>query len=66
MGYYQMKTKHNTQAGRKDAQYIEIFDRMRDLEYTVAQARIIAWESCYWLKLHPDLTAEQAIRQALK
>ena len=65
MGYYQMRAKGNTDAGRKGPKFVEIFDRMRDLEYTVAQARRIAWESCYFLNLHPDWTTEQAIKQAL-
>lgn len=65
MGYYQIKAKHNTEAGRKDPKFIDIFDRMRDLEYTVVQARMIAWQACYYLNLHPDWTQEQAIRKAL-
>lgn len=65
MGYYQAKAKHNTEAGRSDPKYVEVFDQMRDLEYTVGQARMIAWEACYFMNLHPDWTKEQAIRQAL-
>lgn len=65
MGYYQDKAKHNTEAGRKDPKFVEIFDQMRDLEYNVAQARMIAWEACYFMSLHPDWTSEQAISKAL-
>ena len=66
MGYYQIKSRQSTQAGRKDPKYIEIFDRMRDLEYTVSQSKIIAWEACYFMNLHPEWTEEQAIRKALE
>jgi len=66
MGYYQQKAKRNTQAGRSDPKFIEVFDQMRDLEYTVAQARIIAWEACYFMNLHPDWTKEEAISKALE
>ena len=65
MGYYQQKAKHNTEAGRKDPKFIEIFDQLRDMEYSVAQARMIAWEACYFIKLNPDWTREQAIKQAI-
>ena len=65
MGYYQIRAKHNTKAGCKDPKYIEIFDRMRDLEYTAAQSKMIASEVCHWLNLYPDWTVEQAIRRVL-
>jgi len=66
MGHYQMKAKRNTEAGRSDPQFVEIFDQLRDMEYTVSQARMIAWESCYFLNLHPDWTKEQAISKVLE
>ena len=66
MGYYQTKAKRNTEAGRKDPKFVEIFDQMRDMEYSVAQARMIAWEACYFMNLHPDWAREQAIQEALK
>ena len=65
MGYYQMK-KMPTKAGRKDPRYIQIFDHLRDLEYTVAQARMVAQEACYFMNLHPNWTAKEAIRKVLE
>jgi len=65
MGYYQQKARHNTDAGRKDPKFVEIFDQMREMEYTVSQARMIARHACYYMELHPDWTKEQAIRKAL-
>jgi len=66
MGHYQMKAKRNTEAGRSDPKFVEIFNQMRDMEYTVSQARMIAWEACYFLNLHTDWTKEQAIRKVLE
>ena len=66
MGYYQVKTKHHTEAGRKDPRFVGVFDWARDMEYTVAQARQIAWETCYFMNLHPEWTKEQAIQKALE
>lgn len=69
MGHYQMNTKYgqlNTESGRSDPRYNEIFEQMRDMEYTVAQSRMIAWEACYFMNLHPDWTKEQAIGKVLE
>ena len=56
----------NTKATRKDPRYIEIFDRMRDMEYTVGEARWVASDAVALLNQHPDWTIEQAIREVLK
>jgi len=54
----------NTKAGRKDPRYTEIFDTLRDLEYTVRQARSIAGNAVKLLDEHPDWTMGKAILEA--
>ena len=66
MGYYQMRARHNTEAGREDPEFVGIFDWARDMEYTVAQARRIARAACYLMNMHPEWTKEQAIQKALE
>ena len=67
MGHYQMKgNKGNTKANRKDPKYIEVFDYLRDLEFTVSESKMIAGEACYYLILHPDWTIERTIKEVLK
>ena len=65
MGYYQMK-RMPTKAGRKNPRYIEVFDRLRDLEYTVGEARCYAGATVKLMDAHPDWTTEEAIREAFK
>jgi len=66
MGYYQIKAKQNTKAGRKDPRYVEIFDRLRDLEYTVGEARWVAEETIKIMDANLDWTIEEAIRKVLE
>ena len=67
MGHYQMLgSKGNTKANRKDPKYIEVFNYLRDLEYTVSESNMIAGHTCYYLMMYPHWTIEQAIREVLK
>ena len=66
MGYYQMRARHNTEAGREDPEFVGIFDWARDMEYTVAEARLIARTACRLMKLHPKWTMKQAIQEVLE
>jgi len=66
MGYYQMNNKGNTKANRKDPKYIEVFDCLRDLEFTVSESNMIAGHACYLLIQHPEWTIGEAIREVLK
>ena len=67
MGYYQMKAgRGNTKAGRKDPRYIAAFDWLRDLEYTVRQARVCAAEAVELMDKHPDWTIQRALQEVLK
>ena len=62
MGYYQMRgNKGNTKANRKDPKYIEIFDRLRDLEYSVGESTWVAKDATKYLNEHPNCSIEDAI-----
>ena len=66
MGYYQMGVRRNTQANHKDTRYIDAFDRLRDMEYTVGQSRCYAEDAVKIMNEHPHWTVEQALRVAFK
>ena len=67
MGYFKMTgTGGNTKAGRKDPRYIELFDWLRDMDYTVREARCIASEAVAEMDKDPNLTKEQAVRMVLQ
>ena len=66
MGYYQMRTKGNTKAGRKDPRYVEAFDWLRDAGFTVRQSRVCADEAVRLLDEHPDWSMQRALQEALK
>lgn len=67
MGHYQMRgSRGNTRAAHKNPSYIEIFERLRDLEYTVREARWITKRAVQYLAEHPDWTNEQAIKEVMK
>jgi len=66
MGYYQMTSKGNTKANRTDPRYIEIFDNLRDLEFTVREARCIASEVVAIMNQNPELTLEEAYKKVMQ
>ena len=55
-----------TKAGRKDPRYTEAFDWLRDLEYTVGEARIYANDVVKLLNEHPDWTLQQALQEVFR
>ena len=66
VGYYQMKVgRENTKAKRKDPRYIVAFDWLRDLGYTVRQARICADEAVQLMDQHPDWSLQRALNESL-
>lgn len=66
IGYYRTDTLGNTKPRRKNPVYGQIFDQLRDLEYTIGEANVIASEAVYYLAQHSDWSIGQAIREALK
>jgi len=64
MGHYQMNTNRgrlNTKSGRKDPRYVEVFDTLRDMEYTVGEARWVASEAVKLMDENHYLTISEAI-----
>ena len=67
MGYFQMKAgRGNTKAGCRDPRYIEVFDWLRDLGYTVRQARVCADETIELMNKNPGWSVRQALQEVLK
>ena len=67
MGYYQMSgNKENTKANHKDPRYIEAFDALRDMEYTVGEARWVADEVVELMNKNHYLTVSEAIMEVFE
>jgi len=69
MGHYQMNTNRgrlNTKSGRKDPRYIEAFEQLRDMEYTVGEARWVADEVLKLMDANHYLTISEAIIEVFK
>ena len=67
MGHYQMIGNNgNTKANRKDPKYIEIFNRLRDLEYSVGESHWVAEDAVKYLDQHPACSINDAISEVFK
>ena len=53
--------RFNTKSGRKDPRYIEAFEILRDMEYTVGEARWVADEVVKLMEKNHYLTVSEAI-----
>ena len=56
----------NTKANRKDPRYIEIFNRLRDLEYSVGESHWVAEDAIKYLDQCPKCSIEDAISEVFK
>ena len=69
MGHYQMNTNRgrlNTKSGRRDPRYVEAFEQLRDMEYTVGEARWVAEDAVKLMDEHPDWTVSKAIMEVFE
>jgi len=67
MGYYHMTpNRSNVKANRKDSRYIEIFELLRDCEFTVGESRWVAEDALNYMEMHPDCSIQDAISAVFK